>query len=320
MKIGFVIPILEECDIEKKYNAIENVCSGLKINFDVLFALNGKLNNMFTLIRKRFIETSNVRALKIDRVCNENILITIAMNYCEGYDATFIYSGKDDINEELVKNMINSWKAGNKLVYAKNEYTGIKKIWLGIKRSFYNLGLKILNVFNDNFAEINIQVLDNEVVKTINQLPSKNKQLRVLDSFVGYSIDVVKNKVLTEKKSKEQKIEDKKIRNENKAYFEKSQNYYIDFSLTIGLFALSIILLTIGILSLSLHWNLGFLLGFFIWVGFIVSLVISAIFATKTTLSGRAGEQIDMLEIKTLQEKLEKYNFKTTNRVKKNEE
>ncbi len=299
MKLGFIIPILEDCDFEKKFDAISKACrkesKNDKISFDVVFALSGTLSTTFARIRERYVEQENVRAFKVNLPVNQHELITVAMKYMEDYDATIIYSGKDDISIDIVKTFINSWKAGNKIVFYKKQFTGFRRFVRSVKVFFYNLGIKLLNVFGDVYAENDIQLLDREVVRTINQLPTKNRQLRMLDSFVGYETDVL---YVTEIKK----------RPKSKVYDYKSQSHFVSVVLAIVSAVLALLSVMAGIL-LSAFSVGGFLLHLIVWFGAVFLFCLAFVLAIKSHLSYRVGEQSDMADIKALFDKMEKYNF-----------
>ena len=96
MKLGFLIPVLDEIDISSKYQAIENSCKEENTEFEIIFVLNGDLTNFFTKIRTEFKDNNLVKVIKIDKVVNQHKLITVGMPYCEDYDATIIYSSKEE--------------------------------------------------------------------------------------------------------------------------------------------------------------------------------------------------------------------------------
>ena len=147
MKIAFIIPVMAEVNLNRTFNRINEACPD--DDFDIIFAINGKLNSFFTQVRTTFLTESRVKAFMVDRPISEHKLITLGMEMTADYDATVIYSGKEDPNIDVIKAFISSWKAGNKIVYLKKEYYGFKKIWVKLKRAIYSLGIKILGIFKD---------------------------------------------------------------------------------------------------------------------------------------------------------------------------
>ena len=297
MKIAFIVPVLDEVNFERTFRKVKDACI---IDFDIYFAINGKLNHLFKQVRETFANESKVKAFIVDKPVNEHKLITLGMEMTGDYDATIIYSGKEEPNADVIKAFINSWKAGNKLVYLKKEYFGFKKMWTNIKRAFYKMFIKTMGIFNDYCAETDIQLLDQDVVKTINQLPQKNRQLRVLDSFVGYPVDVIQLEI------------DSKMK-ENKNYDEKSKAFKTYGAVsTISLF-LSVILFALGIVGFALNWELQAILYILFFVLGVFSFVLSLIFATRRTLAFRVGTIVDTIEINDLRSKIEKYNISNKN-------
>lgn len=303
MKLGFLIPVLDEIDITSIYQTIENSCKEENAEFEILFVLNGDLTNFFTKIRSEFKDNNLVKVLKIDKIVNQHKLITVGMPYCEDYDATIIYSSKEEFNETVIKNFIVSWKTGNKLVYLKKVYSGFKRFWMGIKTFFYKMGISILGVFKDNCAETDIQLLDNDVVKTMNHLPNKNRHLRVLDSFVGYNTDIIYIKV------------DNDIKYDKK-YFDKPRSFYICKTLSYVSLGFSLVFLLILILSLSLSWKVNFIWNLVFLLGFALLGFMYIILATKATLHKRVGDQLTKQELISLTSNMEKYNISNKSTTK----
>ncbi len=296
MKIGFVVPVLNECDIQQRYNAIESACKGFGCEFEVIFAFNSKLNAQFSRVRTLYIDNKAVSAFKVNSPVNEHKLIALALKSCEGYDATIVYSAKETINEEVIKAFLYSWKAGNKIVYLKKVYGHPKKLWVKFKHWLYSVGLKMLGLFKDFGAETDIQLLDNDVVKTINQVPAKSRQLRVLDSFIGYNYDIIKMEV-------DSKVKDSKLyTDKTKSVKRSSLGMYICAFLTV-------VFLTLGLLSACSVFKMSVIWQIVMWFGFVSTLVLCLIFYSRYLLGLRVGDPIDEKELHSLEITLEKYNM-----------
>lgn len=293
MKIAVIVPVLDEVNFERTFRKVNDACD---VDFDIYFAINGKLNNLFKQVRETFANESKVKAFIVDKPVNEHKLITLGMDMTGDYDATIIYSGKEEPNADVIKAFINSWKAGNKIVYLKKEYFGFKKIWVNLKRAFYKMFIKSMGIFKDFCAETDIQLLDKDVVKTINQLPQKNRQLRVLDSFVGYPVDVIQLEI------------DSKMK-ENKNYEEKSKAYKTYGAVSSISMLLCFVLIALGVVGIVLTWELPPLLYVSFFTVGVFLFAISLVFATRRTLTYRVGTNVEVSEINDLKSKIEKYNI-----------
>lgn len=296
MKIGFVVPVLNECDIQQRYNAIESACKGFGCEFEVIFAFNSKLNAQFSRVRTLYIDNKAVSAFKVNSPVNEHKLIALALKNCESYDATIVYSAKETINEEVIKAFLYSWKAGNKIVYLKKVYGHPKKLWVKFKHWLYSIGLKMLGLFKDFGAETDIQLLDNDVVKTINNVPSKSRQLRVLDSFIGYNYDIIKMEV-------DSKVKDSKL------YTDKTKSVK---RYSLGMYVcefLALVFLTLGLLIACTVFKMSAIWQIVMWFGFVSALVLCLVFYSRYLLGLRVGDPIDEKELHSLEITLEKYNM-----------
>lgn len=296
MKIGFVVPILNECDIQQRFNAIDSACKGFGCEYEVVFAFNSKLNAQFSRVRTKYIENKNVCAFKVNTPVNEHKLIALALKNCEKYDATIVYSGKETINEEVIKTFLYSWKAGNKIVYLKKVYGHPKKLWVKFKHWLYSVGMKVLGLFKDFGAETDIQLLDNDVVKTINQVPAKSRQLRVLDSFIGYNYDIIKMEVDSKTKDSKLYAERTKSVKRSTLFMGICAFLFVAF-LTLG------ILSVVGVLKVSIIWQILW------WFCVVCSSMLWLIFYTRRQLGLRVGDNIDVKELRSLESTIEKYNF-----------
>ena len=296
MKIGFVVPVIKEFDIDLAYNNIEKACLDCKAEFEIIFALNTNLNTTFTNIRSKFVENSKVSAFMVDKKVEQHQLITIAMEYCEGFDATVIYTAKEDFNVEVIKAFITSWQAGNKIVYLKKIYTGFNKFMQSVGRAFYNIGTKVVGVYKDMHTENDIQLLDRDVILTINKLPEKNRQLRTLDSFIGYPYDIIHMQI-------------NKPSGKSKEYDEKPKKFYTNISLAYVFLALSCLSLITDFVLIIANVKAGLLGHFLLWFAVFAFLYAFIIYFTKAKLVTRVGVPQDREEIKSLTEKIEKYNI-----------
>lgn len=295
MKIGFIIPILDEYDIEKAHDNIEKACKDSKVDYQIIFALSSKLISLFTKIRNTFVENDKVKAFMTDRPVNEHKLIAVAMQYCEKINATIIYSAKENINVDVVKAFINSYQAGNKIVYLRKIYRGYKKFFNFIKTFFYRLGIKMLGIFKDVYAENDIQLLDKDVVTTINQLPNKNQMLRTLDSLIYYQTDVIHLEV-----DPKEEVDPIYI-DKGKSFIRNGLIAYFGVFISIVSILLSFIFLGVG--------NTSWILHLILWTTFVIGLVVYILYNTRKILSVRVGSEIDVNEIKHIKEKTEFYNF-----------
>ena len=296
MKIGFIVPLLDEYDVEVAYKNIDKACKDTNVSYEIIFALSNKLNLLFTKIRNVFVENAKIKAFMADRPVSEHKLITMAMQESESYDAIVIYSGKEDTNADVIKAFISSWQAGNKIVYLRKVYRGFARFTNFIKTIFYKLGIMVLGIFNDVCAENDIQLLDADVVKTINQLPNKNQLLRTLDSLIYYAVDVIHLEVDP---------------NEfvNPIYTEKGKDVVKHNIVSYVSLGVAIVSGLVSIILMLSNANAHFMVHLALWAVFVCAMFVFIVYQTKRVLAVRVGQEIDINELDSIKNKTEYYNI-----------
>ena len=134
------------------------------------------------------------------------------------------------------------------------------------------------------------------MVKTINQLPAKNRQLRVLDSFVGYPTDVIQLEIDSKTK-------------ENKVYEEKIKSSKVCGIVALSFLLLALVSIGIGALGIALKWTILPVLYILFFALGVFSLVMTFVFLTRRSLHKRVGVLTDITELNDLRTKIEKYNI-----------
>ena len=135
-----------------------------------------------------------------------------------------------------------------------------------------------------------------DVVKTINQLPGKNRQLRVLDSLLYYTTDIIHLEV-----DSKQPIDE--------AYTAKEKSYYKNATVAYVSLSVGLISLIMSILGLCLSWKLHVVVHLVFWFVFAIGVILALVFNTRKTLSYRAGANVEPSEYVVLKDKIEYYNM-----------
>ena len=161
---------------------------------------------------------------------------------------------------------------------------------------FYALGIKLLGVYKDINAETDIQLLDNDVVKTINQLPGKNRQLRTLDALLYYSTDII-----------HLEVDSKEVINPN--YVHKDKTYVKNATVAYTSLGLCIVCAILSTIALAVGWRWFYLIHIVLWIMFLVGLSLFVVFNTRKILTFRAGGYIEPSEFVSLKDKIEYYNM-----------
>lgn len=187
--ISVIIPV---------YNEEENISPLLqrllpvvnKYLYEIIFISDGSTDQTETIIKQEAKKNKNIKLISFQRNFGHQMALTCGYQVAKG---EIIISMDADLQDppEIIPQMINLWKKGEKIVYAKRkEREGegwFKKITAEI---FYRL----INFLSDIPIPPDVgdfRLLDRQVVNFLNQLPERSRFLRGLVAWPGFSASYI---------------------------------------------------------------------------------------------------------------------------------
>ena len=189
---SLIIPIYnEEATIYELYRRVSSVMNRLDAAAELVLIDDGSRDRSLPLIRELHQQDSRVCYLSLARNFGHQIAVTAGLNFARGQVIVILDADLQD-PPELIPEMVEQWRQGYQVVYAQRAQRR-KEGWF--KRltayTFYRL-LK-------NLADVDIPtdtgdfcLLDRKVVDLLNAMPERNRYLRGLRSWVGFSQTSVK--------------------------------------------------------------------------------------------------------------------------------
>lgn len=183
--LSIVIPIYNEEEI------IPELLSRLKNSshdwgeYEIIFVNDGSVDRSCQLLTQASSQENNLRLIEFSRNFGHQIAVSAGLNYAKG-DCVAIIDGDLQDPPEMIKDFLAKWREGYKVVYAirKARKENI------FKRMAYNSFYRILRYL----AEIEIPLdagdfclMDRKVVDVINSMPERNRFVRGLRSWAGFS-------------------------------------------------------------------------------------------------------------------------------------
>jgi dolichol-phosphate mannosyltransferase len=185
--ISFVIPVYNESE------SIPHLISSLtgfvkknkKYRFELVLVENGSQDNSFTLLKKAAQKNKIIKVIQLIKNVGCDGGIEAGIHYAKGDSVVIMMA---DMQEPLsvVNTFIRSWEKGYDIVYGvvKKRTAGFL-VNLG-SRIFYKLINALTNnMFPENASDF--RLIDRKVCISINSLKEKNKYLRGLIMWTGYS-------------------------------------------------------------------------------------------------------------------------------------
>lgn len=185
-KYSFLIPVYNEEEvILELYERLAAVLGKLDGRAEIIFINDGSMDNSLDKIRDLRRRNDRVCYLSLARNFGHQIAITAGMNYARG-NAVVVMDADLQDPPELIPEMIDKWKEGYHVVYAKRtkrEKEGI------LKRFIAHLFYRVMRFL----ADIDIPVdtgdfclKDRRVVDILNEMPERHRYIRGMRKWVGY--------------------------------------------------------------------------------------------------------------------------------------
>lgn len=176
----------EEQVIGHTYERLAEVVEGIgSARFEFLFIDDGSTDKTAAILEQLLASDQRVRLLRLSRNFGHASAITAGLENASG-DAAIIMDADLQDPPETIGAMIELWQKGNDVVYGQR--TKRKESFL--KRAAYGGFYRLLR----SIAQIDIPLdsgdfclMDRRVVKALNALPERNRYLRGLRAWLGFS-------------------------------------------------------------------------------------------------------------------------------------
>lgn len=184
--LSVIVPMYYEEKVAYEfYKRLKNVVEKIDFNYEIIFINDGSRDNTLMILKDIANEDLNVRIIDFSRNFGHQVAVTAGILNCKGDLAVVIDADLQD-PPELIVNMIEEWKKGFDVVYAKRKTRkGESKFKLVTAKYFY----KILS----NLADIDIprdtgdfRLIDKNVIESFKKMPERNRFIRGMISWIGF--------------------------------------------------------------------------------------------------------------------------------------
>ncbi len=185
-RYSIVIPMYNEEEvIEETYRRLKLVMSSVGESYELLFVNDGSRDRCAEMIREYAFWDSSVRLLEFSRNFGHQVAVTAGMDHAAG-DAVILIDADLQDPPELILPMIDKWKEGYDVVYAKRLR---RKGETWFKRATASVFYRVLRACTDTPIPVDtgdFRLMDRRVVAEMRRLTEKNRFVRGLVSWVGF--------------------------------------------------------------------------------------------------------------------------------------
>jgi glycosyltransferase involved in cell wall biosynthesis len=185
--ITIIIPCYNEEEIIKDFiNELHLNVKNIKEDFEIIFINNKSNDKTIDIIKENIKVFTNYKIISLSNYFGKEAAILSGLDVSKG-QATIVMDPDLEDPPKLITTLIDKWKEGYDVVYAKRkttETTLVKKI---MRKIFYLLFKNFVNqkyLIPENTGDF--RLLNQKVVSQIINMRERTRFLRGLVSFIGY--------------------------------------------------------------------------------------------------------------------------------------
>lgn len=184
--ISIVIPMYyEEAVVEECYKRLKAVMDKNSIDHELIFINDGSKDKTLLKLKAIAILDNNVKIIDFARNFGHQVAVTAGIFNSSG-DAVIIIDADLQDPPELIINMIEKWKQGYEVVYAKRKKRkGETWFKLFTAKCFYSF-LQYMSDIHIPKDTGDFRLIDKRIVEAFKNMPERNRFVRGMMSWIGY--------------------------------------------------------------------------------------------------------------------------------------
>ena len=184
--ISIVVPVFrEESNIVPFLQRTEQVLKKIQCTYEILFCLDPSPDDTEQIILDEIRRNENIRLIKFSRRFGQPAATLAGIHFCKGDVCVVIDVDLQD-PPELIEQMLEKWRGGYKVVYAKRSS---RKGETFLKKVITRFGYKVINKISDVDIPPNtgdFRLMDRCVIDELKKLHESHGFLRGMVAFVGF--------------------------------------------------------------------------------------------------------------------------------------
>ncbi|MCR4440784.1 MAG: glycosyltransferase family 2 protein [Peptococcaceae bacterium] len=182
-----IVPVYnEEAVVNETYRRLTLVMESIGDTYELLFVNDGSSDQTASLIREFAQQDDRVRLLDFSRNFGHQMAITAGMDYARG-DAVVIIDADLQDPPEVIPRMIEKWQAGYDVVYARRVKRNGETLFKKWTAAVFYRTLRALAEVDIPLDTGDFRLIDRKVCEAMKSIREKNRFVRGLVSWVGFS-------------------------------------------------------------------------------------------------------------------------------------
>ncbi|MFQ3544173.1 glycosyltransferase family 2 protein [Halobacillus rhizosphaerae] len=186
MRYSVIVPVYNEEEvIQTTVSRLKQVMNQLNDSYELIFVNDGSRDQTLSILKEYCQGDSTVKIIDFARNFGHQIAITAGMDAAQG-DAVIVMDADLQDPPELIFSMIEKWKEGYEVVYAKRTKRKGETFFKKYTASLFYRTLRALTDIDIPMDTGDFRLIDRKVCDQMAQLHEKNRFVRGLVSWVGF--------------------------------------------------------------------------------------------------------------------------------------
>ena len=184
--LSIVVPMLnEETNVREMYQRCSKTMMDSALTYEIIFVDDGSTDGTLKRLKEIASQDDKVKVLALSRNFGHQLAVTAGLEHALG-DAVVVMDGDLQDPPELILDMIDKWRQGYQVVYAKRRGRKGEGIFKkGTAFLFYRI-LRLLTTTQVPTDTGDFRLLDRAVVDALKDIGERNRFIRGLVSWVGF--------------------------------------------------------------------------------------------------------------------------------------
>lgn len=189
-KLSIVVPVYyNEDTLMDLYEDMRAKILDALGEYEIVFVDDGSKDRSWEIMNQIRSRDSHVRLVKLSRNFGEHAALLAGLSVCTG-DCAVTKQADLQEDSELILEMYDSWKKGNKVVLAVRRSRDENRVKVFLANLYYVLVRKLVNK-NMPAGGCDCYLIDRKVIEVLERLDEKNSSLTLQVLWAGFQTDMV---------------------------------------------------------------------------------------------------------------------------------
>jgi dolichol-phosphate mannosyltransferase len=185
--LSIVIPLFnEEQNLPKLEERLLGVLDKLSVGWEIIFVDDGSSDKTLKMLEELARSVPSVKAVSLTRNFGHQAALMAGLDHADG-DAVITMDGDLQDPPELIPQLIDKWKEGYKVVYARRKNfrsDHFLKRWLSM---FFYFTIKVLKMTTAPRNVGDFRLVDRRVLEELKHMRERTRYLRGMVSWLGFT-------------------------------------------------------------------------------------------------------------------------------------